>query len=178
LVHYEKHKGSKFLILVLKEVRVALEAYACGAEKPPCRYIRLNYVGIPLILKEATHGFKTGNTYFRSMVLSVLSVGRTAKFQKCPDYSTVTGCSTRTMDIPIDIYDSFVRHLASLTSKNINSIPYFGSFHFSVKASPLGDNCMESMMVEIVSLPPELLKAIYDVGGRDLKFRMNFIISN
>jgi len=162
----------------LKEVRIALEAYACGAVKPPCRYIRLNYAGIPVILKEASHHFKTGNTYFRSMVLSVLSVGRTAKFQKCPDYSTVTGESTRTVDIPIGIYDSFIKHLASLSSQNLKRIPHFGSFHFSNRASPLGDNCMESMMVELASLPPDILSAIYDVGGPDIKFRINFILSN
>jgi hypothetical protein len=180
LSHYEKHKGSEFLIKVLKEVRIALENYFCKSSiiDKSFRYIRLNYAGIPIILKSAINLLKIGDPSFKMLVLSILTIGRTAKFQKCPNYNTITDVGTGSSDIPVWVYKSFSRHLAKLINCKQHTIPVFGSFHFSVKSSPLGDNCMESMMIELVSLPSDILSIIYKVGGLDLKFRMEFIISN
>jgi hypothetical protein len=78
LVHYEKFKGSLFLIKIIKEVRIALEAYFCNSFVPSCKYIRLNYSGIPVILKSAINIIKGGNTKFKTLVLSILTIGRSA----------------------------------------------------------------------------------------------------
>jgi len=178
LSHYEKHKGAVFLVKVIKEIRIALESYLVGSALQKFQYIRLNYCGLPVILKSAIHNFKIGGPSFVSLVLSILTVGRSAKFEKSPNYSTISDESTGNGDIPKHIYKSFVKHLCSRNNVKKFSIPYFKNYHFSVKSSPLGDNSMISMLVELVSLPADLKSIIYKVGGRDLKFRMEFIISN
>jgi hypothetical protein len=175
--HYEKHKGSKFLIKIIKEVRISLENYACSSDVLEGRLVRLNYSGLPLILKEAIHLFKQDDNDFKRLLFSLLTIGRTAIFDKCPDYSTITNKSTATMDIPPNIFRSFIQTL-SKRIKTVKVIPLFQNYHFSVKASPLGDNCMESMFIELVALPTEVRNTIYKVGGKDLEFRMKFIISN
>lgn len=179
LGHYEKYKGKKFLIQVIKEVRIALENYSVGSSsRKEYRFIRLNYSGIPVILKSATHFFKTDKTGFRSLVLSFLTIGRTAIFKKSPDFRTIAGAQVGEIGIPTHIYFDFVSFLRQQLNITKFVIPTFENYHFSVKSSPLGDNSMESLLVELVSIPSNLREKIYQIGGKDLSFRMNFLLQN
>lgn len=179
LSHYERHKGGKFLIKVIKEVRIALENYFISSnEKKKYKLIKLNYSGIPVLLKSAIHSIKMDGTKFKSLVLSLLTVSRSAIFKKEPDYSTITSPIKGSVDIPNQVYFDFISHLKNVLKIDLNSVPTFEGYHFSVKASPLGDNSMESLLVELVSIPNALLENIYFIGGNDLKFRINFLISN
>jgi len=179
LRHYEKHKGKKFLILVIKEVRIALENYFVdSSEKKTYKLIRLNYSGIPRLLKSAIHSVKTNKTGFRSFVLSFLTIGRTAIFKKSPDYSTIYSPMKGEIGIPTHIYFDFVSFLKNKLKIDKFVAPNFENYHFSVKSSPLGDNSMESLLVELASIPSDLRECIFKVGGKDLEFRMNFLSQN
>lgn len=178
LCHYEKNKGSMFLILVMKEVRVHLENYFLGSLKKDHTLVKLRYCGIPTILGKAIHMLKEGEQAFKVLVLSILTMGRSAKFKKSPNFSTISDEKTCDVSIPISTYINFNLFLKSKMSVSKFRIPLFKHFHFSVKASPMGDNSLESLILELVSLPKDLKEHIFQVGGRDLKFRIEFLISN
>jgi hypothetical protein len=60
LANIEKTKGTKFLILSIKEIRLVIERYIVGDPifKGTTQYVRLNSSGLPVILKYAIHGIK------------------------------------------------------------------------------------------------------------------------
>jgi hypothetical protein len=166
-----------FLIKVIKEVRISLENYVCTSDVLEGRYVRLNYSGLPRILKEAIHLFKQDDSDFKRLLFSLLTIARTAIFEKSPDYSTITSATTGTQDVPTEIFASFVQ-LLSNRIESVKVVPVFQNYHFSVRSSPLGDNSMESMMIELFALTPAVRNAIYKIGGKDLEFRMKFIYDN
>jgi len=57
-------------------------------------------------------------------------------------------------------------------------LPPFSKYHFSNKSSPLGDNSMESLLVELVSLPQDTLDSIIKVSGKSLEYNMDYIVKN
>jgi len=163
----------------MKEVRVHLENYFLGSDKKEHTLVKLRYCGIPVILGEAIHMLKEGKQALKVLVLSILTIGRSARFKKSPDFSTITDEKSCEVGIPKSTYINFNLYLkGKINNKKRFTIPVFKHYHFSTKASPMGDNSFDSLILELITLPDELKEHIFHVGGRDLKFRINFLISN
>lgn len=171
----------------MKETRIHIENYCLGSsEKKISTLVRCRYSGLPRILGLAAHLIKQEVLGFINTVLSILSIGRTAKFEKDPNFSTITDTFTgqqylyQGMDygLPRFIFLSFHSFLRNkMKVKNFKK-PTFQNYHFSNKSSPLGDHSMESLLVELIALPSDILKRISTIGGLGLQMKMEYIISN
>lgn len=180
LLHIQKFKGELFLIKYMKECRLHIEnfIFRCETVKEQV-FVRCRFSTLPRILGPASHKIKIREQSFVKVVLSLLSVGRTAKFKKSPDFSTILNNYTGTVDrLPSGSYIRFCAYLKKQLRIKSFKQPIFKSYHFSNKSSPLGKNSMESLLVELASLPPDILDCIYRIGGRSLEFNIGFILSN
>jgi len=120
LLHIEKHKGSMFLIKYVKECRISIENYGLGSsEKKSFSLIRCRYSGLPRILGDATHLVKERKQNFINALLSLLTMCRTAKFKKSPDFSTIYSPWSGSGKLPNFIYIRFHLFLKRLTGIKI-----------------------------------------------------------
>jgi hypothetical protein len=138
----------------MKEVRVAIESFLFNStQSRSFKLIKLRYCRLPTILGPAIQLIKDHVEHFATCVLSVLSVGRTAKFLKNPIYSTITDSSKAEGVCPNSVYFQFVNLLINKRGGRRFKQPISSGYHFSSKSSPFGDNAMETLFVELASLP-------------------------